>query len=939
MEISVFTIGGGDLLEDVFNAVAALFNNKAASHAITSLAVMFGGLFAVFEFSKSRDIKVLLKWAGMYVLITSLMVYPRATVHIEDYTGIDRKPRAIDNVPFSLAIFASFTSRIGIGLTEIVETVFHHPEDMTYQQTGMLMGSKLVLASKNFQITDADFSNTLNEFMQQCVFFDLLLRKYTVQELVHADDPWKFIQSHTSVARAFPLDGVITICNVGASKLGLKWTKVINDAASIYGGQILGNGKQSARLLLSHLGKGYHFLTEVSKQGEDILKTNLLANALSNALSHNSANANAPAALLAYEDTKTELQIRETFIQTGKQAGIWMQYYKNIIEAVLYGAFIFIYFLSYFPFGGAIVRNYLSGLFVLQTFAPMYALINFAFNSYAQNRSSAFISSDTEGGLSIANIAGITAANADAMAAAGYLMWPLTLGGAILLFRGLPSGIQSMGQLLGGVAQHAGSHVIAESIGGNISTGNANFGNRSLNNTTANHWDTNMRYAAGGATFQTGTGSSVSITADGSEVMDNRGALSNLGVSVQMTKSIRSAASRQAQSSMSAAINKTHAAGEQYAAGIREIEDFSKQQSNFKSSGDGYSTTETTGVNKSAHTVSQLVDTWRKDHHVSHERASQLFGQVYADIKGGFTLLGNGGGFGAQASASTSGRSAFGSLYNDAHQYAVDNNFVDAVDSAKRTAIESHYRDSSDKGSRFANSIVSSFDKGDHFRHEAASQLSEAESYSTLASQSTESASSTSANYTQEFYKWMRHQPSPSPFYGQGTMSRSAIDNMAAHDTAHLQDYTNRFADEKISGINAAFEKSHHLNHGKQSIHQVYDHNNHVIEGQSELSKGHEQYHQQVENKMRYVTLQGDGVGVVGESNKKHAENTMKENENKLNEKHETLTNRSLPLHEKIDKKVKGQMLESINLPDSLTEDSKNTKSFINLIRPQDKNE
>jgi conjugal transfer mating pair stabilization protein TraG len=84
-----------------------------------------------------------MKWAGMYVLVTSLILYPKATVSIEDRTGIDIKPRIVDHVPLSLAIFASLTSRIGIGFTEMVETVFHMPDDMTYNKTGMLMGSRL----------------------------------------------------------------------------------------------------------------------------------------------------------------------------------------------------------------------------------------------------------------------------------------------------------------------------------------------------------------------------------------------------------------------------------------------------------------------------------------------------------------------------------------------------------------------------------------------------------------------------------------------------------------------------------------------------------------------------------------------------------------------------------------------------------------------------
>jgi len=90
------------------------------------------------------------------------MLYPKATISIEDRTGFDSKPRIVDRVPLSLAIFASITSSLGIGLTELIETVFHLPDEAAYNKTGMLMGSKLVLAARNFQITDAQFSETLN---------------------------------------------------------------------------------------------------------------------------------------------------------------------------------------------------------------------------------------------------------------------------------------------------------------------------------------------------------------------------------------------------------------------------------------------------------------------------------------------------------------------------------------------------------------------------------------------------------------------------------------------------------------------------------------------------------------------------------------------------------------------------------------------------------
>lgn len=364
----------------------------------------------------------------------------------------------------------------------------------------------------------------------------------------------------------------------------------------------------------------------------------------------------------------------------------------------------------------------------------------------------------THSALSIANVAGITQANADAMAVAGYLIWPVTLGGAMMLFRGLPSAIQSMGQFMGGVVQHAGSHVVAESV-----------------------------FSAGMATWQTGTGSTISITPGGTEVMDNRGAVSNLGVSVQIADSIRSAISKQAQMNYTAVLNKSQMAGEQYSAGVRQIDDYGSHQNHSISSGKASSLTESTGSSKSVHEVSQLIETFRKEHGVSHERAAQVLGQVYADAK-----IGIGG------SISFSGRSSSNSFYNEARQFSIDHHFSETVDSAKRAAVESHYRDSTDQGNRYAESIASSFDRGDTFRNEAASSYSKASSFASLASQSQENSSSVMGNYTQGLYEWMRTQASP---YGGGTMSKSAIDNMAAHDPALLQSYANRYVEEKTNDI------------------------------------------------------------------------------------------------------------------------------------------
>ena len=900
--LSVFTIGSGDLVLEVFNAIAAIFDSTTSIGAITHLGIMLGGICAVFQFSKSRDIQVLIRWMAVYVLVTSLILYPKTTVAIEDPT--DLKPRSIDNVPLSLALLANFTTRIGIGMAEIVETVFHMPDDMSYNKTGMLMGSKYVLASQDFQITDPVFSETLDAFMQQCVFYDLLLNRYTINDITHDKDPWKFIKEHTSVARAFPLNGQITICKNGAAELDKIWQQEMSNAAGIYGAQILGNSKEAGQTLLSHLSDGYNLLTKTSEQGAAILQKNLLANAMSLAVSHASANTNAPAALQAFEDTKNELQIRHTLDLTGRQAGYWLQQIKNTFEAVMYGAFIFVYFLSYFPFGMRVLSNYLFGLFYLQTLAPLFAIVNFAATFYAQNRSLIFSNQE---GLSIANMAGMTQTNADAMALAGYLSWIVALGGGIWLYRGWTSGIQSAGQYFGGVFQNAATHVAAEAISGNMSVGNTSFANQSLFNTNANHFDTNARHASGMVSLQTASGSMMSVSPNGREILNTQGSLSNLPVDIRVAESIRSSASTQYQSSVTAGVNKMQASGSQYATGLRHMDDYGSQSSHFENSGTNFSETQSSGLSHSASKVHNIMETFRKDHNISHERNAQLFAEVYADGHGGLEILGEGGKIGASVRGSGSVRSSFGSLYSEAQQYSKDHHFTEAVDQARRDAREAHYRVSDDAGNRVSQSIARSFDIGDSFRKEASSSFSEAQNYATLASQTTENASSINSNYSQEFYAWMRTQPPINRHGGNmnETMSRSMIDSMSVSDMQH---YADRFSQEKSAQVIKSFNQDHHLSNGKSEIAHAYSQNNQSINGISHVQKQDHQYQHVVNNEASHHDTGHVNQGMVNTVN-----NQLEQDEKLYQDKKDSDTTQGTEIENKARDKVKGQVFGSLN--------------------------
>ena len=49
----------------------------------------------------------------------------------------------------------------GTGFTELVESVFHTPNDLSYTQSGMLMGVRIVTAGRRFEVSDSEFKHSL----------------------------------------------------------------------------------------------------------------------------------------------------------------------------------------------------------------------------------------------------------------------------------------------------------------------------------------------------------------------------------------------------------------------------------------------------------------------------------------------------------------------------------------------------------------------------------------------------------------------------------------------------------------------------------------------------------------------------------------------------------------------------------------------------------
>ena len=232
IKLPVYVIGFGDIYAEFFNAIAAIVGTNSYAQLI-KLMVLLSGVWTLVLASIKFNHSLNIRWVITYVILTSCFLMPSVTIIINDRTErANFKYCSIDNIPLGLGLLTYLTSSIGTGLTELIESVFHTPNDLTYTKSGMLMGSKIIEASSHFQIVDANFQKNLQGFMQQCVFYDILLHKYSMEDLMAAPNIWNLISRNASPARAFLYNQEILTCNAGVKLLCQDWQAAIYNSAN-----------------------------------------------------------------------------------------------------------------------------------------------------------------------------------------------------------------------------------------------------------------------------------------------------------------------------------------------------------------------------------------------------------------------------------------------------------------------------------------------------------------------------------------------------------------------------------------------------------------------------------------------------------------------------------------------------------------------------------
>ena len=492
----LFTLDGGTYLVDLLNAAAAI-TSGGAYITLAQLAGVAGLAWVLFRTAFGGSWRDNAKWILLFVVVWGAMIVPKATVRVVDRLDPTLAPAVVANVPIGLALFASITSQVGDGLTRLTEQAFTLPNDLAYQRHGLIFGARLAAKATRLEITDAVFARNVRNYARQCIFHALLLGHISADDLRESTDIWSLVtatgspSAGASPARMFeyatrqaatgtgatPIDREIVTCQAGAVRLNAQWTAEMARAGTVFGRRIFPDARTDALAraeLLAALPAAHDFLIGASRSAGEIMRQQMVLNAVHDAGEQWAAEAGNAAALRAYTEARAEAQTVSAYRAIGRQAETWVPLLRIVFECLYVGAFPMAVLLMLTPAGLPIFRSYVTGLIWLQSWGPLYAVLHrISMGEAAERMQAAALMPGGDIGISLVAQAGIRAVASDVAVMSGYLSMSVPFLAAALAY-GLSKATVLATSVLA-VGQDAASSAAHEGTTGNLSLANTGY--------------------------------------------------------------------------------------------------------------------------------------------------------------------------------------------------------------------------------------------------------------------------------------------------------------------------------------------------------------------------------------------------------------------------------------------------------------------------------
>lgn len=523
--MEIFTIGGGEYIVNVFNAVSA-WTGGGGFRSLLRVVMVMGLIYTLLVVAFSLNWRAWFNWFLGATLMYGALIVPTMTVRVTDRLNPSLAPATVANVPLGLAMIASVSSTAGDWLTRTAETVFVMPGSLQMSSNGMIYGARLWDRTQDFRIRDPRISSNLEEYMKQCLFYDILLGFKSFDTIANSNDVLTEMGpgSPARGMKFIPESGPPTIitCQAGYTAIATGVTTYSDTALEEEGRKIFpGLTPALARSkLIADLPIVANHFHGSSQSAQQIFQQRSLVNAFLQARANLGAADGDTFAVLRAEE-----QARNTYTSIAEQAMTWVPLLNIVLTVVFYAMFPVIFPLFLIPRSGTpALKGYFTGFFYLAAWGPLYVVLHM----FIMDRTADAMNATSPGGVTMAGMAGIDAVNTDTATIAGFLMMSIPF-----LAAGMAKGamaVSSQATSMLAPAQSAAEAAAVERTTGNYAYGNESYMNLSSSNRQSDQWNTAPSFS-GGAPIMSSVSANAAITrttSDGSTIYDTSPAMSRL---------------------------------------------------------------------------------------------------------------------------------------------------------------------------------------------------------------------------------------------------------------------------------------------------------------------------------------------------------------------------------------------------------------------------
>ncbi len=772
----LFTLGGGTYLVDLLNAVAAI-TGGGAYITLAQLAGIAGLGWILFRTAFGGSWKDNAKWILLFAAVWGAMIVPKATVRVVDRLDPALAPAVVANVPIGLALFASLTSQVGDGLTRLTEQAFALPNDLAYRRHGLIFGARLAAKATRLEITDAVFARNVRNYARQCVFPALLLGHVSADDLRESTDIWSLVtatgspSAGASPARmvefatrqpasgtgATPVDRQVVTCRDAAGRLNGQWNAEIARAGAVFGRRIFPDAGTEALAraeLLAALPAAHGFLIGASRSAAEIMRQQMVLNAVHDAGEQWAAEAGNAAALRAYTEARAEAQTVSAYRAIGRQAETWVPLLRIVFECLYVGAFPMAVLLMLTPAGTAIFRSYVTGLVWLQSWGPLYAVLHrIAMGEAAERMAVTALMPDGDIGISLVAQAGIRAVAADVAVMSGYLSMSVPFLAAALAY-GLSKATVLATSVLA-VGQDAASSAAHEGTTGNLSLANTGYDTHRFATLEGRQIRTSPHVDTGRYTGYAPAGAAMTVTGDGSVVADAGAATSRIpAASVRLSESLATSHETRAAQARGLSRHWSAEAGQARNAAVTDATAMIERYSHDVSTGEAFARGVTESESSQAQALESHVERMSEAAGITRDQAAVLTGQ--ASVGGGWDFIVRAR---ADGSVMWRGQTIEAEAWNRVKEYDRQHGVTETWGRVAEASRRYSTQTGDSELASLDESLSANLTRMQSFQERASLARQESESWSEQAAQVRSDAQAIERELGQPFFAWLAERP------------------------------------------------------------------------------------------------------------------------------------------------------------------------------------